>query len=223
MNYKQLGKNIEKQRIEAKLSQTELANAIGVSQQQIANWEKGGNFQIGTVERIANGLNLKAPLVLFRDVFEKENEIMYTLEERESGTIFEEFKTEKEAIDAMREQVVEDVADGTYQDGFYSIYKIDGENKELVYHDIELIYVKENKEMKKERIDDYPNQKEALRDLEDAIEEYLDSCERTGHFDDLENWRFFLNENKNILKRWRINHGYVKNIFFAASEERKKQ
>lgn len=151
MNYKQLGKNIEKQRIEAKLSQTELANAIGVSQQQIANWEKGGNFQIGTVERIANGLNLKAPLVLFRDVFEKENEIMYTLEERESGTIFEEFKTEKEAIDAMREQVVEDVADGTYQDGFYSIYKIDGENKELVYRDIELIYVKENKEMKKER------------------------------------------------------------------------
>lgn len=148
MNYKNLGKNIKEYREKAGLSQTDLANKVGVTQQKVAAWEQGGNFQIGTVERIANGLNLKAPLVLFRDVFEKENEIMYTLEERESGTIFEEFKTEKEAIDAMREQVVEDVADGTYQDGFYSIYKIDGENKELVYHDIELIYVKENKAMK---------------------------------------------------------------------------
>ena len=99
MNYTNLGNNIRKYRVEAKMSQTDLANKVGVTQQKVAAWEQGGNLQLETIEKIANGIGIN-PLKLFENVFEGEMKMksfeeieQLFLEEIKSGTISAKSKT----------------------------------------------------------------------------------------------------------------------------------
>ena len=98
MNYTNLGNNIRKYRVEAKMSQTDLANKVGVTQQKVAAWEQGGNLQLETIEKIANGIGIN-PLKLFENVFEGEMKMksfeeieQLFLEEIKSGRILAKSK-----------------------------------------------------------------------------------------------------------------------------------
>ena len=58
----------------------------------------------------------------------------YTVEIEQTGDILAEFDTLEAAEKCIKEYERQDKADGNYSERFYSIYRIDGEQRELVWN-----------------------------------------------------------------------------------------
>ena len=58
MNYSIIGEQIQKYRKEAKLTQKELGEALGVSSSAVSQWETGGTPDISLIPSIADRLGI---------------------------------------------------------------------------------------------------------------------------------------------------------------------
>lgn len=149
MNYKKLGKNIKEQRTNAGLSQTDLAKKTGVTQQKVAQWEKGCNMQLDTIEKIANGLDVSG-LELLGNVFEEETKKIAMIYQRDETEIYalEDAKAGDPAVMVEYNFIEEGIGLHNFDNSFAVAIKgkITAEPDKLTYEDFEYkIYPEETR------------------------------------------------------------------------------
>ena len=65
--------------------------------------------------------------------------IIYTVEDTETGNVFDSFTDLNKAIEWVKELVLEDIQNGTYKEDYHSIYKEESGEKELLFVDSDII------------------------------------------------------------------------------------
>lgn len=95
-----IGEQIKKYRLEAKISQKELGKKIGISQQQIAQYESGKRMpKTETIRKIAKGLQINPSDLI--DYSQDGHRLMYLESKRHRTEMDENIPTNEKAEDEL--------------------------------------------------------------------------------------------------------------------------
>ena len=130
----EIGENIKFFRKENKLTQKQLADLIGVSYQQISQYECGKrNPKIDTLRKIASALNVPLPYFLPLENEEEKHEVISSLTKEELSEYLEE---QKEFKSFMLEDVISAMQDQEWT-LLAAFYKLNSAGKKVAIQRIE--------------------------------------------------------------------------------------